>query len=82
MRVNRLSIAVILVDVRQYPAAAVSAQIADARLAIEAALVLATVAQRFHVDVPEPRRVVPDPSLTLRPKGGLRVQLRARTETP
>ncbi|MCD0160935.1 MULTISPECIES: cytochrome P450 [unclassified Deinococcus] len=49
---------------------------------MEAALVLATVAQRFHVDVPEPRRVVPDPSLTLRPKGGLRVQLRARTETP
>lgn len=48
---------------------------------MEASLVLATIAQRFRIEVPQPDRVVPDPSLTLRPKGGLRVRLQARLET-
>jgi cytochrome P450 len=42
------------------------------------ALVLATVAQRYRLRlVDDPERVVPDPSLALRPKGGLRVHLQA-----
>lgn len=45
---------------------------------LEAALVLATVAQRYRVEVLEPKEVMPDPSLTLRPKGGLRARLHLR----
>lgn len=44
---------------------------------MEAVLLLATLAQAFHVEVLA-RRVVPEPSVTLRPKGGLRVRLRKR----
>lgn len=42
---------------------------------LEAALVLATVAQRYRVEVLNAGAVRPDPSLTLRPKGGLRARL-------
>lgn len=55
--------------------------IGNAFALMEATLVLATVAGRFRIAVPEPSRVVPDPSLTPRPKGGLRVRLHARKET-
>lgn len=49
---------------------------------MEAVLVLATVTQRYHLEVLDPARVVPEPSLTLRPRGGLRVRLHRRKETP
>jgi cytochrome P450 len=45
---------------------------------MEAVLLLATLAQAFHVEVLS-RRVVPEPSVTLRPKKGLRVRLRRRS---
>jgi cytochrome P450 len=45
---------------------------------MEAVLLLVTLARAFHVDVlPEPR-AVPETSVTLRPKHGLRVRLRRR----
>jgi cytochrome P450 len=44
---------------------------------MEAVLLLATLAQAFHVDVLD-RRVVAEPSVTLRPKHGIRVRLLRR----
>jgi cytochrome P450 len=44
----------------------------------EAMLVLATVAPRFHLELAPGQRVVPWPSITLRPRGGLRVVVRER----
>jgi cytochrome P450 len=45
----------------------------------EAILLLATIATGFRLElVPEQRRVIPQPSTTLRPKGGIRMLLRRR----
>ena len=45
----------------------------------EAILLLATIAREFRLElVPEQRRVIPQPSTTLRPKGGIRMFLRRR----
>jgi cytochrome P450 len=45
----------------------------------EAVLLLATIAKEFRLElVPERRRVVPRPSTTLRPGGGMTMQLRRR----
>lgn len=45
------------------------------------ALMLATVAQRYRFTLcDEPEAIVPDPSLALRPKGGLRVRVHAAHE--
>jgi cytochrome P450 len=45
----------------------------------EAILLLATIAREFRLElVPQQRRVIPQPSTTLRPKGGIRMFLRRR----
>lgn len=49
---------------------------------MEASLVLATVAQRFSLTWQASRPVVPLPSITLRPDGGVWVKLAARAGTP
>jgi cytochrome P450 len=46
---------------------------------MEATLVLAILAQRFRFHVDPTCEVVPQPSITLRPKHGLRLRLEART---
>lgn len=46
---------------------------------MEAALILATIAGRFRVAVEPNWRVTPQPSITLRPKEGVRVTLQERT---
>jgi cytochrome P450 len=45
---------------------------------METILVLATVAQRFHLELQDDRPVVPLPSITLRPKDGIWVKLVSR----
>jgi len=45
---------------------------------IEAQLVLATVIQRYEMDLVADHPVVPDPTFTLRPKYGVKVTLRER----
>jgi len=45
---------------------------------MEAVLILATVAQRFRLRLQDTRPVVPLPSITLRPKGGVPLRLEAR----
>ena len=45
---------------------------------MEATILLATIAQRFRLRVASGERVIPQPSITLRPKGGLRMVLTAR----
>jgi cytochrome P450 len=45
---------------------------------MEAPLVLATIVQRFKVDLAADQNVVPDPTFTLRPKFGVKVRLLAR----
>lgn len=45
---------------------------------MEAALVLATLSRAFRVDVDRAREIAPDPSVTLRPGGGVRAVLRRR----
>lgn len=44
---------------------------------MEAILILATMAQRFDLDLVPGQRIVPQPSITLRPKYGLKVKLRS-----
>jgi cytochrome P450 len=44
----------------------------------EAQLVLATWAQRFRFRITSPAPIVPEPLVTLRPKGGLRAVAVAR----
>ncbi len=45
----------------------------------DAVLLLATITRGFRLKlVPEQRRVIPQPSATLRPKGGMRMLLRRR----
>jgi cytochrome P450 len=46
---------------------------------MEATLLLATIAQRFRMRVTPNQRIVAMPSITLRPKNGIRVQLEARS---
>ena len=43
---------------------------------MEAALLLATIAQRFQIDLVPGYAIVPQPSITLRPVNGLKVQLK------
>jgi cytochrome P450 len=45
---------------------------------MEAHLLLATIAQRFRLEVPPDHEVVPGPAATLRPKGGVPVTLHQR----
>jgi cytochrome P450 len=45
---------------------------------MEARLIVAAIAQRFHVDIDPSHTVVPEPLITLRPKDGLPVTLRER----
>jgi cytochrome P450 len=45
---------------------------------IEAQLVLATVIQRYEMELVADHPVVPDPTFTLRPKHGVKVILRRR----
>jgi cytochrome P450 len=45
---------------------------------METILVLATVAQRFHLELQDDQPVVPLPSITLRPKDGIWVKLVSR----
>jgi cytochrome P450 len=45
---------------------------------MEMILILATVAQRYRLQRHGAQPVVPLPSITLRPKGGIRVQLAPR----
>ena len=49
---------------------------------MEGVLVLAAIARRWRLRLAEDRLVVPAPSITLRPKGGIRMRLVARRETP
>jgi cytochrome P450 len=42
---------------------------------MEACLLLATIAQRYQLRVAPGKRIVPEPLITLRPKGGLQMQL-------
>jgi len=45
---------------------------------MEAVLMLAAMAQRFDFDLLPNQRIVPQPSITMRPKYGLKVRVRAR----
>jgi cytochrome P450 len=47
---------------------------------MEIKIVLATLLQRFHLDMPEGARVDPRVAITMAPKGGLRMVVRRRTE--
>ncbi len=46
---------------------------------LEGPLVLATIAQRFRVELVPDRTIVPDPTFTLRPKYGVKVVLWPRS---
>jgi cytochrome P450 len=46
---------------------------------MEATLLLATIAQRFRIRLVPGHRVVPMPSITLRPRYGIRAKLEARS---
>jgi len=48
---------------------------------MEAVLLMATLARSFRLDVQSSPRPVPEPSVTLRPKRGLRVRVHARAST-
>lgn len=52
--------------------------IGNAFAMMEARLILATVAQRFRFVLRAGQRVEPDPMVTLRPRGGLTMQVLAR----
>jgi cytochrome P450 len=45
---------------------------------MEATLILATIVQRFRLEWQQDRPVVPFPSITLRPKGGVWVKIAQR----
>jgi hypothetical protein len=51
---------------------------------MEAALILATIARRFRLERTSEAEIVPFPSITLRPQGGvpLRLVKRQRQSTP
>jgi cytochrome P450 len=46
---------------------------------MEATLLLATIAKRFRLGLASGRRVVPQPSVTLRPRGGIEMRLEERS---
>ncbi len=52
--------------------------IGNAFALMEAQLILATLAQRYRLRTPAGHRVIPDPLVTLRPKGGLPMTVEAR----
>jgi cytochrome P450 len=54
--------------------------IGNAFAMMEATLLLATIARRFQIRVVHPDRVVPLPTMTLRPVGGIEVILSIRTQ--
>jgi cytochrome P450 len=56
--------------------------IGNAFAQMEAALVLATIAQRFRFRLVPDHRVTPLASITLRPKHGIRATLEARNSAP
>jgi len=43
---------------------------------MEAQMLLARIVQRFRLDLASPARVEPEPVVTLRPRGGLKMRLR------
>lgn len=43
---------------------------------MEAALLLATIAQRFQIEIEPGFPIVPQPSITLRPEYGIKVQVK------
>jgi cytochrome P450 len=45
---------------------------------MEAVLILATIAQRFRLELVPGQRVTPAPYITLRPKPGIRIRVGAR----
>jgi cytochrome P450 len=45
---------------------------------MEAVLLLATVAREFHLESASGEPPVPQPSITLRPRGGIRMKLKKR----
>lgn len=45
---------------------------------MEAVLLLATLAQKYRLELTHPEEVVPQPTITLRPKNGVKVRVRAR----
>jgi cytochrome P450 len=49
---------------------------------MEAALVLATIAQRYQIRVARDCPIVPLPTITLRPRHGIKVALTQRVENP
>ena len=49
---------------------------------MEAVLVLATLAQHFKLRLTHPEEIVPSPTITLRPKNGVKVRLEARVPAP
>ncbi len=49
---------------------------------VEARLLLATIAQRFHLELARPRPVRPEPRITLVPKKGMRMRLHGRRSRP
>ena len=53
--------------------------IGDTFALVEATLVLATLARRFELELPPGMVPEPEPVITLRPKGGLPMRVRART---
>lgn len=53
--------------------------IGDTFALVEATLVLATLARRFELELPPGMVPVPEPVITMRPKGGLPMRVRARS---
>ena len=49
---------------------------------MEAVLVLATLAQHFKLRLTHPEDITPSPTITLRPKNGVKVRLGARVPAP
>jgi cytochrome P450 len=49
---------------------------------MEATLLLATIAQRYRMHLAPNQRITPMPSITLRPRNGIRVNLEKRANTP
>lgn len=45
---------------------------------MEAVLLLATLAQAYHLELTRPQEVIPQPTITLRPKNGVKVRVKAR----
>jgi cytochrome P450 len=53
--------------------------IGDSLAMMEATLVLATIAKKFQLELVSEQQVIPQPSITLRPKGGLSMLLKKRS---